>query len=171
MRNAEDDVNSFLNRFPNHERAADVKRIQEEIALQKGEQQLRASLLKSETLSPVEHDYLDAKNLAAVEPQRAIDKLEALINLYGPAATTDERTANCVKMARGELQQLRDETVKFIPGYQAVIDANLARAERLRQTSPDEAKAIWQGIITLYGDKPWAEEAVKKAKAALEQTK
>jgi hypothetical protein len=48
-----------------------------------------------------------------------------------------------------------------------LIDANMERAAQLRQSSPDQARAVWQSIITLYGDKPWAAKSVAKAKAEL----
>jgi serine/threonine-protein kinase len=172
--NAEDDVNSFLSRFPEHERTADVKRYQEEINLQRQERQLRlrARLLTGEdSLSPVERDYLEAMNAVTIDPQRTIDKLQALVQLYGAETDSSDRTAQSVEFARWELKQLRDQAAKSIPEYQALITANLKRAEQLRQTSPEQARAIWQSIITLYGDRPWAAEAVAKAKAELQQEK
>jgi hypothetical protein len=36
---------------------------------------------------------------------------------------------------------------------------------------PEKAKAICRGIITLYADKPWAAEAVGKAKGLLGEIK
>ncbi|HTQ38421.1 MAG TPA: serine/threonine-protein kinase [Pirellulales bacterium] len=168
---AEDDINSFLARFPDHERAADIKRYQEEINLQRQKKRLLTRAHDDDTLSPVERDYLEAINGVSIDRQRTIDKLQALVELYGSQTDLSESTAQCVEFAREDLKELRNLTAKSMPEDLAVIDANLQRAEQLRQTSPEQARNIWQSIITLYGDKPWAAESIAKAKAALEQAK
>ena len=85
LRMAEEDVQSFLTRFPNDEHAADVKRYQDEINLQRLEQRfrLRVRSLSNDALSPVEHDYLEAMNNVGVDPEQTIEKLQALVELYG----------------------------------------------------------------------------------------
>jgi hypothetical protein len=70
-------------------------------------------------------------------------------------------------LAKRELAQLREQAAKMVPEYRTIVDANLRRAEQLRVTAPEEARAIWKSIVTLYGDKPWASEQVKRAKARL----
>jgi serine/threonine-protein kinase len=167
---AEEDIRSFLNRFPESEHVAAVKRYQDEIDMQRLENQfqLRVRLMsRDDTLTPVEHDYLEAMNEVGINPQRTIDKLQALVELYGSQDNSDKNTVQCVELARREMQALRVQAAKFIPEYQAVIYENLHRAEQLRQTSPQQARAIWQSIITLYGDKPWAAASVAKARDAM----
>ena len=161
--NVEDDVRNFLARFPDNEHVASVKRHEDEIKLQRLEQRMS----REHTLSPIEHDYLEAMNEVGINPQRTIDKLQALIELYGSQSNPDESTRQSMELARRQLEQLREETAKFVPEYKALMDENLRRADQLRQTSPQQARSIWQSIITLYGDKPWAAESVAKAKAAL----
>jgi len=166
----EDDVKSFLSRFPNDQRVATVKRYEEEIGLRRLEQQfrLRVRLLgRDDTLSPVEHDYLEAMNSLGSEPQKTIDKLQAIIELYGAGSDRSEETQRCVELARRELAQLREQAAKVVPEYRKNLEASLRRAQQLTASAPDEARAIWKGMITLYGDKPWAAEQVNRAKAAL----
>jgi serine/threonine-protein kinase len=165
---AEEEVQSFLARFPNDERTSDVKRFQDEINLQRF--RLRIRSLSNDALSPVEHDYLEAMNLAGVDPERTVAKLQALVALYGSLPNASDRTAQCVELARRELQQLQTQAAKAVPHYQAVIDASLKRAGQLQESSPEQARNIWQSIITLYGDKEWAAAQVAKAKAALAAT-
>ena len=90
LRMAEEDVQSFLTRFPNDEHAADVKRYQDEINLQRLEQRfrLRVRSLSNDALSPVEHDYLEAMNNVGVDPEQTIEKLQALVELYGALPDT-----------------------------------------------------------------------------------
>jgi eukaryotic-like serine/threonine-protein kinase len=165
---AEEDVQTFLARFPNDERVADVKRYQDEINLERLKRRVRS--LSNDALSPVEHDYLEAMNIVGVEPEQTIEKLQALVELYGALPDTSDRTCQCVELARRELQQLQTQAAKTVPQYLAVIDASLKRATQLRESSPEQARAIWQSIVTLYGDKTWAAAQVAKAKAALAET-
>jgi serine/threonine protein kinase len=170
LRLVEDDVQSFLSRFPNDERAATVKRYQEEIGLRHLEQrfQMRVRMLgRDETLSPVERDYLEAMNLLGTEPQKTFEKLQAIVDLYGSGSGQSETTQQCVELARRELARLREQDAKMAPDYRKSVDADLRRAQQLQTTSPEQAQAIWRSIITLYADKPWAAEQVKRAKAAL----
>jgi eukaryotic-like serine/threonine-protein kinase len=169
----EDDVRNFLARFPENEHAAAVKGYQNEIDLERLEQrfQIRVRLKsRDDSLNPVEHDYLEAINEVGINPQRTIAKLQALVELYGSQTNSDEYTVQCVELARRELQLLREQAAKFVPEYRSLIEENLQRAEQFRKNSPQEARAIWQSIVTLYGDKAWAAEAVAKAKAAIAET-
>jgi serine/threonine-protein kinase len=170
LRNAEDDVQSFLERFPHDEHAAAVKNYQDEINLQKLQSrfQLRArDLAHDDSLAPAELDYMEAMNYLSLDPERAINRLQAVVDLYGSAGDPSERTTECVELARRELQQLRLQAAKTVPQYLALINSNLRKAEQLRASAPEQAQAIWRSIVTLYGDKPWATEQVAKAKAAL----
>ncbi len=136
---AEDDVRSFLARFPDDEHAAAVKGYQDEINLQRLEKrfQLRVRLMsRDDSLSPVERDYLEAMNETGVNPQRTIDKLQALVQLYGSEGSQNESVGQCVELARREIVQLQQQSAKTAVEYQKLIDENLERAERLRETSP-----------------------------------
>ncbi len=167
---AEDEVQSFLERFPDDEHAAAVKQYQEEINLQRLERRFRLrthGLLHDEALLPVERDYLEAMNYLPLDPQRTIDRLQALVNLYGSASKPSERTAECVELARRQLKQVSAQLAKVLPQYMQLINVNLRKADQLRTTAPQQAKEIWQSIITLYGDKPWAAQQVAQAKAAI----
>jgi eukaryotic-like serine/threonine-protein kinase len=164
----EEDVQSFLTRFPDDEHYAEVKGYQEEINLQRMEKRLRlrARLLgRDESLSPVEHDYLEAMNYLATNPETTVKRLEAIVQLYG--SDKSELTKECVELANRELRHLQQQTEKTSPAYLQVVTANMRRARQLQHSSPDQAKAIWQSVITLYEGKPWAAKQVAEARAAL----
>ncbi len=70
---------------------------------------------------------------------------------------------------RGEkIVRLKQQSAKTAVEYQKLIDENLKRAEGTATNVAQQAREIWQSIITLYGDKPWVADSVAKAKAALE---
>jgi serine/threonine protein kinase len=168
---AEEDTQTYLQRFPEGEHAAIVKQVKEEINLQRMEQRFRLrtrlSLSHDESLSPIEHDYLEAMNYLPINPDITASRLQAIVDLYGSQRNATEVTTDCVELAKRELKHLREQSTKASPEYLRIIGANLQRARQLQQSSPDEAKAIWQSIITLYGDKPWATKQVAEARAAL----
>ncbi|MCC7087405.1 MAG: protein kinase [Pirellulales bacterium] len=164
-----DQVQVFLSRFPRDERAATVRRYEDEIDLLRMEQRFRLRLRflgSAAELTPVERDFLEATNLETTEPERAAEKLAAIIELFGgsdePATTTQ-----VIEMARRQLKQLRANLDRTLPQYRQLVEEQLRRAEQLRATEPKKAMAAWQSIIKLYGDKPWAADQVAKAKAAL----
>jgi eukaryotic-like serine/threonine-protein kinase len=167
----EEDTQNYLQRFPDNEHAEIVKQVKNEIDLQHMEQRFRLrtrlSLSRDETLSPVEHDYLEAMNYLPINPDITASRLQAIIDLYGSQQSRSEITADCAELAKRELKHLREQSTKASPEYLKMIGANLQRARQLQRSSPDEAKAIWQSIITLYGDKPWATKQVAEARAAL----
>ena len=47
----------------------------------------------------------------------------------------------------------------------------LDRADQLQATHPQEADAIWQAIIRLYHERPWAADLVEKARSAKKNEK
>jgi hypothetical protein len=177
LMSTEDDVKSFLERFPDDKRTEEVKQYQEEINLQRLEQRfkLRVRLLtKDESLTPVEHDYLEAMNAVGSDPERTIQKLQAIVDLYGRQPNSaaskgeaEERTGQMVELSRRQLQQLREQATRSVPQYRSLIEAKLRQAEQLRQTAPQQSREIWRSIVTLYGDKPWAAAQVARAKVAL----
>jgi hypothetical protein len=46
-----------------------------------------------------------------------------------------------------------------------VLKERLAAAQRLEKTAPQQAAGIYQALIDLYGDQPWAAEIVDQARA------
>jgi hypothetical protein len=52
----------------------------------------------------------------------------------------------------------------------AELEDRLTRAEGFRASDPQTARLMWQSLVELYRDKPWAAEAVAKARQALRDT-
>jgi serine/threonine-protein kinase len=164
------DVSSFLERFPADERAAQIRKYQEEIELLRLERRFSKrsrQLTRDESLLPIERDYIEAHNQISLDPQRTADELRALVHLYGSADLKDDRVVQVLEIARRKLARLDHQAREQAPAYLAAIDRSLKRAGQLKADDIAEARAIWQSIITLYGDKPWAAERVQKARQEL----
>ncbi|HEX3999353.1 MAG TPA: protein kinase [Pirellulales bacterium] len=165
---AENDIRKFLSRFPDDPHVPQIKSYAEEIELLHLERQFALSpRLAGAAGEPITHDYADAIREAANDPEQTVAKLQALIDFYGQLPHPSETTVRFIELAHRQLAHLDQQISKISPTYRRLIDANLARAQELRATAPEKARAIWSSIVELYGDKPWAADEVKKARDAL----
>jgi eukaryotic-like serine/threonine-protein kinase len=167
---ASDDVQSFLNRFPDDERAPELRKYQEEIELLQLERNFasRARLARDQPLLPIERDYMEAVSHSASSPDLAIARLRAIIDMYGaPTGNDRDRERQILQLAERQLKRLNEQVQEQAPAYLKIIDRRLAHANEIKRETPLESTRIWQSIIVLYGDKPWAAERVEMARAAL----
>src|SRR5205814_10266174 len=113
--------------------------------------------------------YQDALQLAASDPETALARLEALLAVYegsldAKANQAEQRTTEqCLDLARQQISRLRPVVEKQIEEQQAAVTEQLKRADRIAASERAAARKIWEGIITLYGDKKWAQNLVKQA--------
>ena len=167
------DIQDFLARFPEDERAGLLRKYQEEIELLRLERRFARrsrQLTRDPNLLPIERDYIEAINQIGADPRRTEEELRALVMLYTGAGIQDERVLQVLEVARRQLARLAQQARDQAPGYLAVIDRSLKRAQALKVKDPQEARQIWRSIITLYEDKPWAAERVREAQDELERT-
>jgi serine/threonine protein kinase len=166
------DVESFLVRFPEDERAELLREYQEEIDLLRLERRFARrsrQLTRDPSLLPIERDYIEAIHQIGVDPQRTVEELRALVALYRGADVKEQRALQVLEVARRQLERLEQQAREQAPAYLDIIDRSLKRARALKAEDPAEARAIWQSIITLYGDKPWATTRVQQARNELER--
>ena len=90
-----------------------------------------------------------------------------LIPEYDPLRTEGERYAQRLSEA-GVAVQLQRAPGMF-HGFLLFGD-RFPETEAARATDPAAAQKIWQAIVTLYGDKPWASRLVDHARAGLAGT-
>jgi serine/threonine-protein kinase len=166
----ETDIDAFLNRFPDDERAAQVRDWDEEIELYRLARRLerRAEGRRGSTpLTAVERAYLEAIEHRVRMPELTVGKLEAVIAVFDAPTVTDERERRCVELAHRELNRLREEIDKWSPEHLKSILARLDHADAIEVAQPDTARRIRSGVVELFGNKPWAAEAVARARRGL----
>jgi hypothetical protein len=189
----ESEVNDFLERFPADPRAELLKSYQEQIELDKLERRLqrqtRGGGAFNASLLPAEQLYLDAALLGTSSPEKAIDMLGALVNLYDadvpvaaqglpPSGTNkknlerdaNERTADVVQLAKRRIQSLQADVAKQRSQQLAAINERLTAAAHIQSTKPERAAAIYRAIISLHGSDDWAGDAVATARKELANT-
>ncbi|MHC4401296.1 MAG: serine/threonine protein kinase [Planctomycetota bacterium] len=172
--NVEHDVQKFLSQFPDHPRAEEAKGYAKEIEryrLDRRFERLADERDHPETLLPIERAYVEAIRHERLHPDLGIEKLEAVLTLFGDSADDSGPVGQCFKLASRRLDQLRRRREAFTPGHLAELHAQLDRADRLSQSdSPEdraEADNVRRALIELFDHTIWAREAVRRARNAL----
>ncbi|REK19525.1 MAG: serine/threonine protein kinase [Planctomycetota bacterium] len=145
------DMDDFLARYPSDPRA----------------EQVRSYVDEARASSPVQRAYAEAKRYLLVSPETAMAKFQALIDVYDDGQDGSELTQRYVRLARLEQQRLQKRVARYIDEGRLLVEARLEKAEKLAADDPAAARKMYEGIVELYGDKPWADSLVRRAKDAL----
>jgi serine/threonine protein kinase len=186
----EDDVNAFLEHFPNDQRANVLRGYKERIELDKLERKLQRQKPGNgpvnASLLPVEQLYLQAAGLAGSAPDKSLAMLESLIDLFGADVQIDpngtdpsaagkknvgrdaaERAADVVQLAKRRLKTLRADLTRQRAQQLATLEERLAAAARLSATNPQQAAAMYRAMINLHTGEAWAAPVVERARGRL----
>lgn len=163
-------IDEFLSRFPTDPRAEQLRRFRREIELYRLQRKLELRAkgrATGEGLLPIERAYIRAINLAQIDPEEGLARLEALLDLYKDRSQWSGPAAECLELARRHRDHLRRQLEGVAADTLSELEVRLARAEELEATDPGTAAAICRAVIVLYQDKAWAAEAVHKAQQIL----
>jgi serine/threonine protein kinase len=169
----DEDIQHFLTRYSADPRCQLVREYQRKIELERLDrrfERLSAGQTGLESLLPIERVYVEAIADARLDPERAIRKLNVIIDLYPDPANDPGRVAQCLELARGRLDRLRARIEQSHANQLAALDGRLDAADQLSTGSADERKAaarIRRAVIEHYQDEPWASQAVRRAREAL----
>ncbi len=168
---AEGEINEFLRYYPADKRVRQMESYLADIELYRLERrfELRAKrMVKSEGLLPIEAMYLDAISRAPYDPPEALSQLKALVSLYSHAERApSDKTEMCLRLARQQIERIEPPANAFIRQNLEIIEMQLDRADQLHATQPLEAERLRKAVVSLYADKPWAQEEVQRASSAL----
>ena len=168
---AEADITAFLQRASDDdERKLDLEAMLDRIEVDRLERRLeRRSRLRGKTqeLSPVERDYVEALKQVDLDPEAGMKKMMALVDLYGDAAEQPAVTRQCLELARRKLEGLRKDVAVYNQEHRNGISAQLDRADALVVRDPKTSQKIWRAVIELYDGKSWADDLVAQAREKL----
>jgi eukaryotic-like serine/threonine-protein kinase len=189
----ENEINDFIERFPEDPRIGQFEHFKERIELNKLERKLqrkaRGSVAAVPSLLPAEQLYLQATGMADLEPDKSLTILESLVNLYGdvdsanpsgekgagrpkdPEHEAAARTADIVQLSRRRIETMRSDWDRQRERDLASLNDRLTVAEKLAGTDAGSAAGIYQAIIDLHQSDSWAESVVAKARAGLAKLK
>jgi hypothetical protein len=172
----EPQLTQFLQQYASDPRAGEVKGYQDELErsrLQRSFERRARRAGGPEGLTPIERAYFEAVQLAARDPEAALVRFEAIVAVYQgsfeaqPASSEKRSGEQCLELAEQQIARLKPAIETMQAEEQAEVRRQLARAEQLAENDPPAAQRIWQGIVTLYAGKSWANELVAEAQEAL----
>jgi serine/threonine-protein kinase len=167
------ELQQFLTRFADDPRAEQMRSYAQEVELYRLQKTFERRARRSSEekgLLPVERLYLQAQKNMTADPATALAQFKALVVLLSadrdPAASpTDQRAAEqCLQLAEKQIAQLEKVVATIEKQQRLLIRRQLERAEKLAKDKPEEAAALRQSIVTLFGDKPWAADLVEQAR-------
>jgi eukaryotic-like serine/threonine-protein kinase len=167
---AEEDIQQFLNRFPDDPRSDRLKDNAERIEITRLERrlELQAKGLQVQTsLSPVERIYIEALNTARIDAEAGIAKFQAMIDLFDSPNGTSGSTGRCIELAKRRLSEFRKDYEPQTQAQRTVIAKQLDRADELRKSAPQRAEKVYRAVLELYQNKAWAKSLVERARLAL----
>jgi len=181
LRTIADELNDFFERFPEDPRAEEIERYRHQLEFQKFERQARRKFRTAGTVetNPVESIYLSALGIAENDPLSGLARLHSLLALYDPtdqsAATEPFPSADATKdpnylwlvLARKQIEELAARVQQQSASQLPLLQKRFEAATKLQPTQPERAAKMYQAIISLYGNQPWAKTIVEEAKHRL----
>jgi len=170
LQSVEGDMRSFLAHYADDPRAERVRAYAEMLQQQKisrqAEFQVRATYaVDGGTL--VRRAYLDAMSYAKLNPELAVQKLGAIIDLYGNDDQLSRDDRETLESARSQWKLFQTQIAHRTEADTRQLLARLDAADRLQNSDPATARAVREAIVRLYSDKPWAAAIVARASADL----
>jgi predicted Ser/Thr protein kinase len=169
LREIDAEIAEFLDRFPDDVRASEVRGYADELELQKLERRLRtqARLSVGVTAHPAEQVYADAVALATTDPARATRMLEDLLALYPNPQDADDRARQYLTLATRKLEKLRTSLASQADEQLPQIAERLRTAKGMEAVDLAGAKRMYQALVNLYRNEPWAKSVVHDAERRL----
>ncbi len=164
------DVGAFLAHYADDPRAAQVRDYMEQIELnQLGRQaEFRARSAKNvDNATPLERALMEAMDYAKLNPEIAVERLSAIVDLYDRDDSLSPADTAALKLARQQWKVLTNQIEQRAAADLRVLLGRLDAADVLENSDPAAAAAIRQAVVKLYAGKPWAARAVARAEAAL----
>ena len=169
---AEAPIEEFLNRYPDDVRGPKVAGFREQLNLARMERRFDREarrLNKSESLTAVERAYLVAVHLAESDPERALSRFRALVDVCEATPGNGETIRRVLELSRRQAGRLDEQVQKNAAADRLWAEEEFERAEKLASKDPAAARKIWEAIVELLNETPSASEVVEKARGALDE--
>ncbi|HEX3869264.1 MAG TPA: serine/threonine-protein kinase [Pirellulales bacterium] len=168
----EKDIKQFLALYPDDSRADEIRDYDEQLEhnrLERKYARRARSPDRNTGQSSVERQYFDAMAHRELDPATCRRKLRALVDLYGEGSGSALPAAakECLTLAKLQIEKIDQEGDQHNEADVRLLSDRVARVRRLSESDPAEARRIWQAIVELYADQPWAAPFVGEAKRAL----
>jgi serine/threonine protein kinase len=165
---AREDVEEFVERFPEDERQAELLSIRDEIELARWTRILRRRAARDgggQALSIVEQGFLDCMNAREVGADGWIERMQAFLKVFAVGEGLDLGDQRLVDLVQFALESGQ-------PARRDVSPGKLQMEEIVKQAEAkldgDSLKTFYEDLVLLYGKKSWASEQVNRIKKKLE---
>lgn len=130
--------------------------------------QVRAYSDEAGQSSPIQRAYADAKRQSLTNPDVALARFQAIIDVYDDGPQSSDAAKRYVRLADQQVARLQQRVDKYIADGKVLIRSRLEKADALAPTKADAARRIYQGVVELYHNKPWAHDLVEHARQGLQ---
>jgi len=167
---AKGEIDTFLSRFGEDERALEVEALRDEIELSRWTRVLQRRAARSggeANMSAIEQAFLECMQLRQRAPDVAEPHMRAFLAVYGPLKDLPPREKRYVELVDfalriGERQVAEDE-----PPAADELEKLIQSADR--SLSGEELSEYYKDLMTLYGDKEWASEQITRLRRKLQE--
>jgi len=181
LRPIADELNDFLARFPEDPRTKEIEQYHHQLEFQKFERQARRKSRSAgaEEASPVESIYFSALSVAENDPAHGLERLRSLLALYDPtdrsadaeplppAEVAKDPNYLWLVLARKQIEELASRVEQQAVSQLPLLQERFEMVVKLQSTQPKKAAKMYQAIVDLYANQPWAKTIVEEAKHRL----
>jgi len=172
LKDVENQIAEFLKRYGDDGRATEIQVYRNEIEADRRARRFERPTRRMRDdaqLSPLDRAYLEASQLIASDPDRALEKLRAISILFAEDPSLEDSAARkTLDLVESEIARLESLQKTQSESHAAMLRHRLARVRDQFATEPEEARRACQALITLYSAKPWAQEIVGEARRLLD---
>lgn len=161
-------VDRFVRLYPDHPRSEEMRDRQMAAQVDAAVRRLRLKAKLRTSDSPLyEQAFLNAMELRSTDPVAAREQLLQWVDVFEDSEMDGpEEPKRLADLARFEAQRLKG--AKAIEGAgDPKLTELMQRIDRATGLPDDERRRLLEGIVTLYGDQPWAAKAVDRASELL----
>ena len=157
-----EEINEFLKRFPDDDRFAEIKRLDEVASAITyfNTKSLAFASGGESRLTTMEQEFVKTINLAKEDSVSGYSRLRAFLTVHTAQSDDTESAKLCLAAAKGYMTKLRIDADNAVAWHEESIKNAFERAE---EASFGEKIRIFEAIIELYRDARWAEDSVAKA--------
>ncbi|HMO15837.1 MAG TPA: serine/threonine-protein kinase [Pirellulaceae bacterium] len=159
-----DEMEQFLLYYPDHERHAEIERLQKELQANVYTKSLEQKTRDRRT--GVENEYLDI--LRERDTHTKLARLNDFITLREELELSD-RDHECVTQARNFALKLQREQSKLSSFNRAALSEAIRRARETKDERADDATRILESAIRLYDGQKDVEDLLAEARELLEE--
>lgn len=162
-------IDEFLARFPDDERSAELQALSDEVELARWTRILQRRASRNggpDSLSAIEQGFLQGVTLLSENSELAQQKISAFVEVFGASKDLPRDEKRLVDLAEYALRagttRLRAEAPESALQLQRLIE------EAQSTLPPEQLKAYYANLLTLYGELPWAKQHVDSIRKLLE---